>query len=314
VRREFRRSAVFGIVGVVVVAAITVVIGLSASPQDANPKLQFGLIFGVLGVFLVLLFLFQRRDLNRVAGGDARDFAKGPHEVDDPTELSDGELWAALAVKPIDDEAIKARGELWGAARRSMNLGVVITILIFLAVPPIYLFDTFVPFLIGVPLIVIAALYGAFRAIGPGGEVESGYDRMDVAMRPLGLSLTERPTVKMVPRGPTMPGYSGRLFGPTVMVGERHGHKVEVHQEQGLSETTVQASVPEFEARARRGRLVVEDGAAGSAAILERIAPSDRWNGVKVHGGRDGVVVDRKGDPSAWLCDLWLAEHLAAQL
>ena len=65
--------------------------------------------------------------------------------------------------------------------------------------PPIYLFDTFVPFLIGVPLIIIAALYGSFRAIGPGGDVDTGYDNMDRAMRPLGLSLTERPKVRMVP-------------------------------------------------------------------------------------------------------------------
>jgi hypothetical protein len=99
---------------------------------------------------------------------------------------------------------------------------------------------------------------------------------MDAAMRPLGLSLAERPTVKMVPRGPTMPGYSARLFGPTVMTGKRHGHKV--------------------------------------AAVLSVLARSDRWNGVNVHGGGAGIVVDRKGDPGAWLCDLWLAERLAEVL
>jgi hypothetical protein len=312
--RELRRSATFGIVGVVVVAAISVAIGLSASPTDANPKLQFGLIFGVLALFLVGLFLFQRRDLNRVTVGDARDFAKGPRAIDDPTELTDGELWSALAVKPIDDEARTARAELWGAARRSMNLGVVITILIFLAVPPIYLFDTFIPLVIGVPLIVIAALYGSYRAVGPGGEVESGFDLMDAAMRPLGLRLTERPTVGMVPRAPTMPGYSARLFGPTVMLGERHGRKVEVHQEQGLSETTVHAPVPEFEARVQRGRFSVENGASGVAAALEAVPASERWKGVTLRGGSGGVVVDRKGDPGAWLCDLWLAERLADEL
>jgi hypothetical protein len=312
--REFRGSARFGIIGVFVVAGICVAIALTASPTDADPKLQFGLIFGVVAVFLALLMLIQRRALNRASSGDARDFAKGAHGVDDPTKLSDGELWAALAVHPIDDEAVKAGRELWGAARRSMNLGVVIVILIFLAVPPIYLFGTFIPLLIGAPLIVIAALYGTYRAIGPGGEVESGFDRMDRAMKPLGLSLADRPTVEMVPRPPTMPGYSARLLGPTVMMGERHGRRVEVHQEQGLSETTVRASIPEFEARARRGRFSVENGASGAGAVLSAISASDRWNGVRVHGGRDGIVVDRKGDPSAWLCDLWLAERLADEL
>jgi hypothetical protein len=312
--REFRRSRLFGLVGVFVVAGIAIVIALSADSTDPNPKLQIGLIFGVIAVFVVLLLLFQRSDLNRAASGDARSFAKGSKEVDDPTTLSDGELWAALAVHPLDDDAVKARAEVWGAARRSLKLGAVIFALIFLTVPSIYLFESFVPLLIGGPLIVLAALYGSYRAIAPGGEVDSGYDRMDRAMKPLGLSLTERPTVRMVPRAPTMAGYSAKLFGPTVMMGERHGQKVDVSQESGMSEVIVHASVPEFEAKAKDGRFAAGDGASDVAAVLSSLSRSDRWNGVKVHGGRGGIVVDRKGDPSAWLCDLWLAERIADQL
>jgi hypothetical protein len=312
--REFRRSRFFGLVGVFVVAGIAILIALSAGSTNPNPKLQMGLIFGVIAVFFVALLLFQRSDLNRAAAGDAGSVGKSPQQVDDPTRLGDGELWAALAVHPIDDDAIKARQELWGAARRSLKLGAVIIILIFLSVPPIYLFGTFVPLFIGGGLVVIAALYGSFMAIGPGGEVDSGYDRMDRAMKPLGLRLTERPSVRMVPRAPTMPGYSARLLGPTVMMGERRGHKVEVHQEQGVSEVTVHASVPEFEAQAKGGRFAAGDGASNAAGVLTSLSASERWNGVRVHGGRDGVVVDRKGDPSAWLCDLWLAERIADQM
>jgi hypothetical protein len=312
--REFRRSRLFGLVGVFVVAGIAILIALSAGSTNPNPKLQMGLIFGVIAVFFVALLLFQRGDLNRAAAGDAGSVAKSPQQVDDPTMLGDGELWAALAVHPIDDDAIKARQELWGAARRSLKLGAVVVVLIFLSVPPIYLFGTFVPLFIGGGLIVIAALYGSYKAIGPGGEVDSGYDRMDRAMKPLGLRLTERPSVRMVSRAPTMPGYSARLLGPTVMMGERRGHKVEVHQEQNVSEVTVHASVPEFEAQAKGGRFAARDGASNAAAVLTSLSASERWNGVRVHGGRDGVVVDRKGDPSAWLCDLWLAERIADQM
>jgi hypothetical protein len=311
VRGEFRRSAVFGLVGVFVVAGIAIAIALSADSSNSNPKLQMGLIFGVIAVFLVGLFIFQRRDLNRAATGDIRGFSKGRQEVDDPTKLGDGELWAALAVQPIGDDAIKARKELWGAGRRSMNLGVVITILIFLSVPPIYLLDTFIPLFIGGALIVLLALYGSWRAIGPGGEVESGFDGMAVAMKPLGLELTDRPSVRMVPRAPTMPGYSATLVGPTSMVGERHGRKVEVHQESGLSEVTVNAKSPKFEAKAKGGRFTTEDGASDAAAIPSSLPHSDRWNGVKVEAGPTGIMVSRKGDPSAWLCDLWLAERIA---
>jgi len=311
VRGEFRRSAVFGLVGVFVVAGIAIAIALSADSNNSDPKLQMGLIFGVIAVFLVGLFIFQRRDLNRAATGDLRGFSKGPREVDDPTKLGDGELWAALAVHPIGDDAIKARRELWGAGRRSMNLGVVITILILLSVPPIYLLDTFIPLFIGGALIVILAIYGSWRAIGPGGEVESGFDRMGVAMKPLGLELTDRPSVRMVTRAPTMPGYSATLVGPTAMVGERHGRKVEIHQEAGVSEVTVHAKLPKFRAQAKRGRFESEDGSSEAASILSGLPASDRWNGVTVEGSSSGVMVARKGDPSAWLCDLWLAERLA---
>jgi len=299
-------------VGVFVVAGIAIVIALSADPSNSNPKLQMGLIFGVIAVFVVLLLRFQRRDLNRAASGDARSFAKGSSDVADPTKLSDGELWAALAVDPIDVEALEARAELWGAARRSLNLGAVIFVLIFLTVPPVYLFESFVPLLIGVPLIVIAALYGSYRAIGPGGEVDSGFDRMDRAMKPLGLSLVERPTVRMVPRAPTMPGYSAKLFGPTAMAGERHGHRVEIRQEAGLSEVNVEAKSPEFDSTAKGGRFSA-GGASRAAAVLSSLPASERWDGVRVRGGPTGIVIDRKGDPSAWLCDLWLAERIAAQ-
>jgi hypothetical protein len=314
VRGEFRRSAVFGLVGVFVVAGIAIAIALSADSSNSNPKLQMGLIFGVIALFLVGLFTFQRRDLNRAATGDLSGFSKGPQEVDDPTKLGDGELWAALAVEPIGDDAIKARRELWGAGRRSMNLGVVITILIFLSVPPIYLLDTFVPLFIGGALIVILAVYGSWRAIGPGGEVEGGFDRMGVAMKPLGLELTDRPSVRMVPRAPTMPGYSATLVGPTAMVGERHGRKVEVHQEAGVSEVTVHAKLPKFQATAKRGRFAAEDGASEGAALLSELPASDRWNGVRIESGSTGVMVARRGDPSAWLCDLWLAERFADRI
>jgi hypothetical protein len=312
--REFRRSGRFGLIGVFVVAAIVVVIALSADSSDPNPKLQYGLIFGVIAAFVAVLLLLQRGDINRAATGDTRAFANGPRPIDDPTKLEDGELWSALAVRPIDTDAIKARKEMWDTGRRSIGLAAVICVLIFLTVPAIYLTGSFVPLIIGGPLIAIAALYGAIRAIGPGGDVDRGYDSLDRAMKPLGLKLDARPRVKMVPRAPTMPGYSAKLLGPTVMTGQRHGHRVEVQQEDGRSEVTVRASVPEFDAKAKDGRLVAQEDGSNAAAVLRGLPASERWRGVQIHGGTDGIVVDRKGDPGAWLCDLWLAERLANDL
>lgn len=313
--RAFRRSKWFGLIGVFVVAGVAVAIGLTADSSDPNPKLQLGLIFGVVAAFVFGLLILQRRDLDAGAAADARRNVDGPREIEDPTKLEEGELWAALAVKPIDSEALKARSWMWESGRRSIRLAFVISILIFLTVPAIYLFESFVPLLIGGPLIAIAAVYGSVRAIGSGGEVDQAYENADRAMRPLGLSVSERPEVVFVPRAPTMPGYSARLRGPLIMSGHRHGRTVSVHQEDGTSEVTVKGPVSVFEARARDGRI--RPGEAAPPAVrgaLDQVANSTRWKGVSVSGGRDGVTVRRKSELGDWLCDLWLAEHLAKSL
>jgi hypothetical protein len=313
----FRRSKWFAIIGVFVVAGLSIVIAQSADPTDPNPKLQFGLIFGLIALFMGGVFFFQSRDLGKVEGDSKRSTAKaeasGPHEVDDATKLDEADLWAALAVKPIDREASQARGEMWGSAHRSMHLAMLVTLLIFLAVPPIYLFDTFVPLMIGVPIILGLAIYGSIRAIGSGGEIDQAFDRTDVMMKPLGLHLVERPKITFQPRGPTMFGVNARLTGPMVLEGTRHGHSVSVNQEGNTSVTTVKGSVPTFEAKAHAGRLKPADGADQKvAAALEGI-PGD-WKGVEVRGGHGGVEVERSGHRGDWLQDLWLAEEIAGRL
>ncbi len=290
----FKRSSRFGLIGVFVVAALAAVIGLTMGEGESNPKLALGLIFGVVAIFVVVLLLLQRGDLEHAAGGDAkrrdRAVAEGGREVENPTAVSEAELWAALAVAPIEADAVEARAETWDAGRRSIKLGAVIFALIFLTVPPAYLLESFVPLLIGVPLIAIAALYGSFRAIGPGGELDQGYARTERAMVPLGLQLTARPKGGFEPRGPTMAGFDYRLRGLTELSGERHGRAVAVrfggHEDAGHSEVSIATPCHEFEAESKR---------------------------VAVRGGPDGLVVARrKAAPGDWLCDLWLAERLLA--
>jgi len=67
--RKFRRSARFGLIGVFVVGAIVVVIAVSADSSDPNPKLELGLIFGVIAAFVAVLLFLQRGDINRAAAG-----------------------------------------------------------------------------------------------------------------------------------------------------------------------------------------------------------------------------------------------------
>ncbi|HEX2393288.1 MAG TPA: hypothetical protein VHI77_10250 [Solirubrobacterales bacterium] len=317
----FKRSGRFGLIGVVVVAALVAVIATTTGQGEANPKLTLGLIFGVIAIFVVVLIVLQRADIERAAGADAastaRGAAEGGRQVADPTTMSEPELWAALAVSPIDADAVRARGELWDVNRRSHRLGAIVFALILLTVPAIYLTESFVPLLIGGPLILAAAIYGSYRAISPGGEIESGYERTSRAMRPLGLAVTEKPKGGFEARYPTQPGFDYRLRGWTVLSGPRHGRAVEVRlggfEDAGASEVRVAAPGPAFEARAHDGRLRASDGAAAAvAATLEAVPRSQRWQRLEVRGGPDGILVTRrKGEARDWLCDLWLAERLA---
>lgn len=289
----FKRSSLFGLIGVFVVAALVIVIATQTGQGEANPKLTMGLIFGVVGVFMVGLLVLQRSDLRRAAGADSRTANRAAAEgaaVADPTTLSEPQLWAALATGPIDRDALRAREEMWDVGRRSNRLGFVIVVLILLTVPSIYLLESFVPLLIGGPLIAIAALWGSFRAIGPGGEIESGYERTDRAMAPLGLQVTETPKGGFEMRYPTQPGFDYRLRGWTVLSGERHGRRVTVriggHEDAGTSEVIVAVPCREYAAKSKR----VEVASDGEAILVRR----------------------RKGSRQDWLCDLWVAECLAS--
>jgi hypothetical protein len=318
----FKRSGAFGLVGVFVVAALVIVIATTTGQGEANPKLTLGLIFGVIAIFCAILFALQRSDLERAAGTDAhgseRAAAAGGRQIENPTTMAEPDLWAAMAVEPINAEAVRARAQMWDSGRRSLRLGMMVTLLIFLTVPAIYLLESFVPLLIGGPLIVIAALYGSFRALAPGGELDRGYELADVAMAPLGLQVSERPTVDIEMRDPVTPRVGPKIRGALVLSGQRHGRQVTVRRDSGevsnRSVVTVQAPTPEFEAKARDGRVrPAEGGPHAIAALLASVPNSTRWKRLKVEGGPEGIVVSRKGGgPSDWLCDLWLAERLAS--
>jgi len=316
----FKRSGLFGLIGVFVVAAVVVVIATTTGEGQSNPKATYALIFGVLAVFLVVLFALQRSDLNKVAGGDAkgvrRAVAEGKVAIEDPTRMTEQQLWASLAVKPIDDDAIEARGSMWDAGRRSQHLAWVVTLLIFLTVPSIYIFESFVPLLIGGPLIAIAAAYGAVRALMPGGEMDSGYQKVGVAMAPLGFEVTERPRVNIEVREATTGRVGPNIHGALVLSGQRHGRAVSMRMAGGTSEVSVRVAAPEFKAKSRDGRVrPPEDAPAAIAETLRTVPNSTRWKKLTVEGGPEGIVVTRKSvnanDQGDSLCDLWLAERLA---
>lgn len=313
---SFRRSSRFGLIGVFVVAIAVAAIALTMGQGQADPKQAYILIFGVIGAFVVLLLVLQARDLTRAEGDSVRGAVGAPHDVADPTKLTEPELWASLAIKPVDDDAVKARQEAWGAARSSMRLAWLIVPLIFIGVVPMYVLGTFVPLMICVPLIVLIALYGAFRALGPGGHLQHGYELTDRSMAPLGLQVSEKWIVRLQPRW-IQPGWQTRLDGALGLSGKRHGRKVSVRFESGvgrpLSEVAVGVSTPEFDIKAKDGKLKPDDKAPPEVVeLLQALGSSTRWRSVHAECGPEGILVLRKGNSvSEWLCDLWLAKHLA---
>jgi len=193
----------------------------------------------------------------------------------------------------------------------------IVTLLIFLTVPPIYFFESFVPLLIGVPLIALAAIFGSVRALMPGGEMDRGYENVGKGMAPLRLEVTERPEVSIETRDAVTGRVGPKIRGALALEGERHGRRVSVRldstETSSRSEVAVAAPMPKFEAKSRDGRVRPADGTPeGAVATLKGAPNSTRWKKVTVEGGPEGIVVTRKGGGQAdWLCDLWLAERLA---
>lgn len=295
--------------------AAVAVIGLNVDERDADPKDTYALIFGIVAVFLILLFFFQSRDLSAAERVEVKADA-GP--IENPATMPEPALWAALAVRPIDKEALRARKDVWGAARSSMRLGMVICLLIFLAVPPIYLLDTFVPLLIGAPLIAVIALWESIPMLGGGGDIGKAYNTANRAMAPLGLELTERLTITIEPKSVAPFRLGPGVHGATVFAGQRHGRPVTVRMPadesvRSMCQVRVERPAPEFEFRARDGRLKAADGAPPAVAdALKSVPNSPRWNGLRGSAGPDGIDVEHKGvGHGDWLLDLWLAERLA---
>ena len=62
--------------------------------------------------------MLQRSDLDRVSGetdaaAERAAAAEAGRQIENPTTMAEPELWAAMAVGPIDAEALRARGQAW---------------------------------------------------------------------------------------------------------------------------------------------------------------------------------------------------------
>lgn len=196
----------------------------------------------------------------------------------------------------------------------------VICVLIMLSVPPIYLLDTFVPPMVGAPLIAGIALWKSVGLMASGGDLDKAYDLAGRAMASLGLSVTERPAVSIEPKGVAPFRVGSAVHGELVFEGVRHGRAVTVRipADGGPgSEVRVDAESPAFELRARAGRLSTgRDAPPVAREVLRGVPSSTRWSGVRGDAKDGAISVRRKRSAGSaargdWLLDLWLAERLA---
>jgi hypothetical protein len=307
-------------VGVVITAVLVAVVATSADQTDPNPKGTMALIFGIIAAFIVIFFFVQGRDLRRAEGADADALEQPSGEIENPATLSEPELWAAMAIAPIHEEAVKARKQIWSSTRSSMSSARLVTLLIFLTVPPIYLLDSFVPLLVGLPVILAVVLWKAVPLLS-GRELDRAYSRVSRMMAPLGLEVIETPTLTIEPKYVAPLRMGPRLRGALMLEGHRHGRLVVVRMPaEGVRTTSyVGLGVESSEAftfRSRDGKLVAGDGAAEAVVeALRSVRGSTRWKSVKGEVGEGRIAVERKGSSSGdWMLDLWLAERLAGAL
>ena len=274
----------------------------------------------VIGLGIAVMVLAQRAWLSRArrrAGlatlRAARD-AAAAGTITDPARFEPEALFAAMAIHPIDEDALVAGGDRgWEIGERSQRSATAMTLLIVvLMVPALALQDVRLIALAAVPIVIYAVVLAA-RTIRPGGAVDQAYAAHDAQLAPLGLSGSERPAVTVVPRL-AGEGLQSQLVGATVLTGERHGRAVEVTIHGARTTTRVAAPGPPFALEGHRQRVRAEgDVPRGVRRVLDEVGASPRWTSMKLEAGSEGIVVTRSsGDGQGWLYDLWLAERLAS--
>jgi hypothetical protein len=322
-----RRSGRFWVILLLLDMAAIVAVAVTTGQNQANPKGTLAAVFGLVALYFAVFFTVKQREISRGEVADLKGAIRGAHiaageeKLTDPTQLSEAELYGAMIVKPLDETALEARKKFWAMQRRGTNTGLVLIVLIYLAVLPIYFLHTFVPALLGVVVIGAIALYQSRGLLGQ--RLGGVYELTDEVMAPLNLKVTERYTVSIEPTL-SRPGGGPQAVprGAFEMKGERHGRHVEIRapattgvRSQRTVEITTESSA-HFELRAPDGELRAGEGAPATiGALLRGLPRSSRWDGVHGQVGGGVIRIARKSIKSSDpLLDLWLAERLADAL
>jgi hypothetical protein len=150
-----------------------------------------------------------------------------------------------------------------------------------------------------------------FSSISPTQRAMADSDALNAA---LGLHITDMPE-RVNPGGPEGHSYQE---GETVMEGERYGRKVEMRIGSDRYSIRLAAAARDFHVRSESGRLMASEKSPEELkTALASLSPDERWEGVEVESGPEGVVVThqvkgmKRKQEGLWYLDLWLAEKLA---
>jgi hypothetical protein len=302
----------------IALAAATFLV-VDSQSDDVSGRTQGTAALIVIGVGIAVMVLAQRAWTARARRAAALDAVRGAREaaaagtITDAARLEPNALFAALAIYPLDEQALAAGGDRgWALAERSQRNATAMTLLIVvLMVPALALQEVRLIALAAVPIVGYAVVLAA-RVIRPGGTLDQAYAAHDAMLEPLGLSGSERPDVVFVPRL-AGEGMQSQVVGPTVLSGQRHGRAVEIRIDGSRTETRVAGAYPAFELKGHRQRVRAEGELPPAVErIVAELHASPRWTSMKLTAGPDGIVVTRRsGAEQPWLYDLWLAERLA---
>src|SRR4051812_6934310 len=287
--------------------ALGVLVGLVV--QQAHPEDKSGYWFGIplmltVAVGIVGMLVWQggwyKRSRDHYVEQKVAAAMQAPTRPAGPN-MEPLELRRAMTVDPsaIDPAQVRAEARAQMApADHSMASGRNMTFLVLaLMLPAIVLQDPKLMVLGAVP-IVLYCVYLVIRLLMPGGGLDQAYAGVDREFAPLGLRMTERPQIRFGTRLDLNSSAGMRMThemeGPMIFEGTRHGRGVHVQIDDGVSVVHIAAPAPEFKAKSRYGKLQATEGGEQVARALAQLPVSNRWTGVKVSGGAEGITIARK--------------------
>src|SRR4051794_4079323 len=314
----------------ILLASVVLGILVGLVVQQAHPEDKSGYWFGIplmftvaVGILAMLVWQggWYRRSRDHYVEQKVAAVMHAPSRPAGP-DLEPLELRRAMTTDPsaIDPEQVRAEARAQMApGGYSMKTGQIMTVLVLLIMLPAIVLQNVQLMVFGAIPIVLYAIFLVVRLLMPGGGLDQAYAGVDREFAPLGLRMTERPQIQFGSRYEATGGGHMRMThqmeGPMIFEGTRHGRGVHVQIEDGTSVVHVAGPAPEFKAKSRYGKLQASEGGEQVERALASLPVSNRWTGVKVSGGAEGITIARKTKSNeSWVYDLWLAEALAGTM